>query len=301
MSKITHISADWRDWIVQNLARGCDFQSMIDGMVRNDIDPACAEAAVHALAKGRDLGEVAGTPEMPPAAGDYVYETPRLAAGNRLATHDREVQVLLRVNQPVVAVLGNVLSEDECDELIRRAADKLQRSTTVDPTRGTFEVIAERSSEGMFFAVNADPFIARLDRRIAELMNCPVGHGEGLQVLHYNAGGEYRPHWDYFPPDEPGSATQMAVGGQRVSTLVMYLNTVTQGGATTFPNLGLEVLPSKGSAVYFEYTNSHGQIDPRTLHAGAPVSQGEKWIITKWMRQRPYGVVSAVPTGSAGG
>lgn len=299
MSKITQVSASWHDWIVQNLARGCALQSMIDGMVRNDFDPACAEAAVRTLAEERDLGELARTPEAPPQGGDYVYETPRLAAGNRVQTHDREVQVLLRVNQPVVAVLGNVLSEDECDELIRRAADKLQRSTTVDPTRGTFEVIAERSSEGMFFPVNADPFIAGLDRRIAELMNCPVAHGEGLQVLHYGAGGEYRPHWDYFPPNEPGSAVQMTVGGQRVSTLVMYLNTVTQGGATVFPTLGLEVLPSKGSAVYFEYTNSRNQIDPRTLHAGAPVSQGEKWIITKWMRQRPYGVVPAAPAESA--
>lgn len=298
MSKITQVSAQWHDWIVQNLARGCAIQALIDDMVRNDFDPAHAEVAVHALAKARDLDQEGGLPDVSAPAGAYVYETPRLAAGNRIQTCDREVQVLLRVNQPMVALLGNVLSEDECDELVRRAAARLQRSTIVDPARGTFEVIAERSSEGMFFPVNADPFIARLDRRIAELMNCPVAHGEGLQVLHYNAGGEYRPHWDYFPPDEPGSATQMATGGQRVSTLVMYLNTVTHGGATVFPALGLEVLPSKGSAVYFEYTNSRGQIDPRTLHAGAPVSQGEKWIITKWMRQRPYGIVPAAAAES---
>jgi prolyl 4-hydroxylase len=56
-----------------------------------------------------------------------------------------------------------------------------------------------------------------------------------------------------------------------------------------FPELGLSVLPKKGSAVYFEYTNSHGQLDHRTLHAGAPVLRGEKWIVTKWMRQRRYG------------
>lgn len=134
---------------------------------------------------------------------------------------------------------------------------------------------------------------------IAELMDCPVDRGEGLQVLHYDGGGEYRPHFDYFPPHDPGSAAQMATGGQRVSTLVMYLNDVPKGGATVFPKLGLEVCPAKGAAVYFEYTNSLGQVDPMTLHAGALVEAGEKWIVTKWMRQRSYGVVpSAVAVAS---
>jgi prolyl 4-hydroxylase len=292
VNKITQLSAEWRGWIVQNLARGCAPQSMIDDMVRANFDPARASAAVLGLMSGNE--HVAKLPQESQAS-TYVYGTPRLPAGNRIQTHDREVQVLLRVSKPVIAVLGNVLSEAECDELIRRADDKLQRSTTVDPVRGTYKEIAERSSEGTFFEINADPFIARLDRRIAELMNCPVAHGEGLQLLHYGKGGEYRPHFDYFAPDEPGSAVSLAQGGQRVSTLVMYLNTVERGGATIFPELGLEVLPSKGSAVYFEYTNSQGQIDPLTLHGGAPVSQGEKWIVTKWMRQRLYGVAPDAP------
>lgn len=289
MSTMTQLTSDWHAWIVENLARGCSVPSMVEAMVKGNFAAADARAAVLALAAGGHVAE----PEARSPVSDYIYETPRLAAGNRIATFDREVQVRLRVNRPVVAVLDNVLGDDECDELIARSRDKLQRSTTVDPTRGTFEVIAARSSEGTFFPVNADPFIARLDRRIAQLMNCPVDHGEGLQVLHYNGGGEYRPHYDYFPPADPGSATQMVAGGQRVSTLVMYLNGVEGGGATVFPKLGLDVLPGKGSAVYFEYTNSHGQLDPLTLHAGAPVLRGEKWIVTKWMRQRRYGTVSA--------
>ena len=73
----------------------------------------------------------------------------------------------------------------------------------------------------------------------------------------------------------------------------MYLNAVEQGGATIFPELGMEVLPQKGSALYFEYTNSRSAVDPRTLHGGAPVTGGEKWIVTKWMRERPY--MSAPP------
>jgi prolyl 4-hydroxylase len=109
-----------------------------------------------------------------------------------------------------------------------------------------------------------------------------------LQILHYGPTGEYRPHFDYFPPDQPGSAVHTARGGQRVATLVIYLNDVPGGGETIFPEAGLSVAAKQGGAVYFRYMNGQRQLDPLTLHGGAPVITGEKWIMTKWMRERPY-------------
>ncbi len=277
------LTPEWRDWIIENLARGCAPQALVEEMVRKHYDRDFAQASV------QQLGAHGFAVERAPAAGAYVYETPRLPPGNVVRTHDREVRVALRLARPVVAVLHDVLSAAECAELLRRAAGQLARSTTIDPAGGSYKVVAERSSEGMCFARAADPFIAGLERRLAELMGCPPEHGEGLQVLRYGVGGEYRPHHDYFPPDDPGSVAAMATGGQRVASLVMYLNAVEGGGATIFPELGLEVVPQPGSAVYFEYCNSRGQLDARTLHGGAPVTAGEKWIATKWVRQRRYG------------
>jgi prolyl 4-hydroxylase len=73
-----------------------------------------------------------------------------------------------------------------------------------------------------------------------------------------------------------------------VSTLIIYLNDVEEGGETVFPESGLSVSPRQGSGLYFEYCNHLGQLDPLSLHAGAPVIAGEKWIVTKWMRQRRF-------------
>jgi prolyl 4-hydroxylase len=291
MNAMTHLPPEWHDWIRENLGRGCAPQSLVEDMVRNRFDPVFARAAVNGVMTNNEpLSEAfVEKPKAAAVATGYVYEKPRLAAGNLIRTSDRDVRVVTRVQRPMIAVLDGVLSEEECDELVRLSANKMHRSTTVDPISGKHEVIADRSSEGTFFVVNADPFIARLDRRIAEVMNWPVENGEGLQVLHYNVGGEYKPHFDYFPPEDPGSHVQMTIGGQRVSTLVMYLNEVEEGGTTIFPEIGLEVVPKKGSAVYFEYTNSQDQIDRLTLHGGSPVTRGEKWIVTKWMRQRKYG------------
>jgi prolyl 4-hydroxylase len=195
----------------------------------------------------------------------------------------------MRIALPEVALLENLLTHEECDQLIELSRVKLKQSTIVDPKTGKAEVIADRTSYGTFFKRNENAFIAKLDARIAKVMHWPVENGEGLQILNYKAGGEYKPHFDYFPPDDPGSAVHIAKGGQRVSTLIVYLNDGMEGGDTTFPHLGLAITPKKGSAVYFEYCDNNGKIDTGTLHAGDPVTVGEKWIATKWMRQRQYG------------
>jgi prolyl 4-hydroxylase len=105
-------------------------------------------------------------------------------------------------------------------------------------------------------------------------------------VLRYRPGAEYRPHHDYFDPGQPGTAAVLARGGQRLATLVMYLDTPAGGGATSFPDIGLEVAPVKGHAVFFSYDRPHAST--RTLHGGAPVLAGEKWVATKWLRERRF-------------
>jgi prolyl 4-hydroxylase len=284
----------WLRWIDDNLARGCNFSSMVDAMVRAGFDAPFANQSIQQRATGGSVQMASASVAQPglgaAQSGPYIYEAPRLQhKGNVLQTQDLAVRLAFRMAQPVVALLDNLLTEHECDELVELARIKLQRSTIIDPSTGREAVIQDRSSSGTFFQINENALVATLDRRIAEVMHCPVENGEGIQILHYAQGGEYKPHFDFFPPSDAGSQVHLAKGGQRVSTLVMYLNDVEAGGETVFPKLQLSVVPKKGSAVYFEYCNSLGQVDPQTLHGGLPVTAGEKWIATKWMRQRQYG------------
>ena len=118
------------------------------------------------------------------------------------------------------------------------------------------------------------------------MLNWPLEFGEGLQILRYAPGAQYRPHYDYFDPAEPGTATILRRGGQRLATLVIYLQEPEQGGATTFPDVGLEVAPRRGTGVFFSYEQPDSAT--RTLHGGAPVLAGEKWVATKWLREREF-------------
>ncbi|GGH67355.1 hypothetical protein GCM10010975_37080 [Comamonas phosphati] len=197
-----------------------------------------------------------------------------------------EVHVLMSLRNPRIVVFGNLLTAQECEAIIEAARPRMLRSLTVDNQSGGEAVNDDRTSHGMFFQRGENDVVRKLEKRIARLLNWPVENGEGLQVLHYHPGAEYKPHHDYFAPGEPGTPTILKRGGQRVGTLVMYLNEPLRGGGTTFPEVPLQVMPRRGNAVFFSYDRP----DPatRTLHSGAPVQEGEKWIATKWLREREF-------------
>ena len=195
---------------------------------------------------------------------------------------DREVRVLSTMLLPRVVVLGGLLSDEECDAMIELARPKLARSTTVEPDSGGDMVHPDRTSFGMGFARGENDLCRRIEARIAHLLEWPLENGEGLQVLNYGPGAQYKPHHDYFDPAMPGSEVLLRRGGQRVASVVMYLNTPERGGGTVFPESHLEVAAVKGNAVFFSYDRPHPMT--RTLHGGAPVLAGEKWILTKWLR-----------------
>lgn len=195
--------------------------------------------------------------------------------GHKIMT-DREIDIVARLEEPLVVVLGNMLSHEECDELIRLSMDRMKRSK-IGAAR---EVNEQRTSSGTFIEENENAIVARVEKRISAVMNIPIEHGEGLQILQYTPGQEYKAHFDFF------SSTSKAANNNRISTLVMYLNDVEEGGETFFPKLNFTVTPKKGMAVYFEYFYNDQTLNELTLHGGAPVITGEKWVATQWMRKQ---------------
>jgi prolyl 4-hydroxylase len=279
MSTIPRFDAAWKSWLDDNIRRGCTHQSLIDAMIANAFHPNTARSILARHIAGEDIGRDEDH------AHDYRYGTPMLPSGRVLAARDRATPKLFSCEQPVVALLADVLSGEECDRLIEIGRERVQRSAVVDPDSGSEVLIEARKSEGAFVNGATDSLVDTIDRRIAELVRQPVENGEDLHILRYGIGGEYRPHFDYFPEEQAGSRHHMQRGGQRIATLILYLNEVERGGDTTFPDIGLTIHPRRGAALYFEYVNELGQTDPKTLHAGTPVERGEKWIATKWMRR----------------
>ena len=207
-------------------------------------------------------------------------------AGQSVDGGDKWLEVVYRRHDPDVVVFGNFLSAAECDALVDAARPRLSTSLTVDVATGDEMLHAARTSEGMFLARSENELVQRIENRIARTLHWPVKNGEGLQILRYTHGGQYLPHYDYFDPKETGTPALLTRGGQRVATLIMYLHEPVEGGATVFPDLNLQVKPLKGRAVFFSYGVPHPS--SQSLHGGEPVASGEKWIATKWLREREF-------------
>jgi prolyl 4-hydroxylase len=288
VARVIRFAPQLGHWLTANLDRGEAPAALVATMRQQGMEAHAAEAIVAAYVQARQRGVAPPADAIEVADAAQAAPVARLAPGTRIDAGDREVLVHMRTADPVCAALGNVLDADECRTLIELARPRLKPSTLVDPMSGRDVVSDKRSSWGMFFRLEENDFIARLDRRLSRLMNLPLENGEGLQVLHYPTGAGSEPHFDYLQPGNAANRESIARSGQRVSTLVTYLNDVPAGGQTIFPALGWAVSPLRGNAVYFEYADDRGAVDARSLHASAPVTQGEKWVVTKWMRQRRF-------------
>ena len=281
-----YISVELRQWIVAQAQAGVAPEQVLEAMKSSGWQEDVAIKALEETLRGHLQEQAQVAPQTHTAQPVPVPDAPIADSPSKIRVLDRDVTVLMNMKHPRVVVLGGLLSEAECDQIIALAGPRMARSETVDNTTGGSEVNVARTSRGMFFERGEVGVIDRVERRVAALLGWPIENGEGLQVLHYTPGAEYKPHYDYFDPVHPGSAPILKRGGQRVGTLLMYLNTPKKGGGTTFPDVGLEVAPLKGNAVFFSYDRAH--VDTKSLHGGAPVIEGEKWVATKWLREREF-------------
>jgi prolyl 4-hydroxylase len=269
--------AEWRHWLLSSLEKGCDIADLLNRMTAKVWCEADASAAIHeALAF---LGRRA----------DWCVPLPEIKNTSLIALSDRTVSVLSRIQKPRAALLDGVLSVQECIELIEYAQNKnVGRSGVVDRESGSSVEHAARTSSTVFLKRDETPLVARIENRLAELTQWPKANGEGLQILFYQVGQQYKPHFDWFDPQKPGSEVQLKRGGQRVATTILYLANADRGGATSLSSAGVKMQPRVGGAVFFNNLTLSGTPDKDSLHGGEPVEEGLKIVATYWQRQSEF-------------
>ncbi|KAK9039522.1 hypothetical protein V6N11_014721 [Hibiscus sabdariffa] len=202
---------------------------------------------------------------------------------------------------PRAFIYEGFLSNEECDHLIILAKDKLEKSMVVDNESGQSTESEVRTSSGMFLDIAQDKVVADIEERISTWTFLPVENGESLQILHYEYGQKYEPHFDYFY-----DKVNLELAGHRIATVLMYLSDVESGGETVFPNSegklsqskdeswsdcakrGYAVKPRKGDALLFFSLHPNATTDPSSLHGSCPVIRGEKWSATKWIHVQSF-------------
>jgi predicted 2-oxoglutarate/Fe(II)-dependent dioxygenase YbiX len=141
------------------------------------------------------------------------------------------------------------------------------------------------NSEFFFDATEASVVFVLLRIRIGLLVSLPVPHMEPPQILHYAPGQELRAHCDFLRDGVTAIADGYA--GDRVVTFLLYLNDAYEGGETHFLRPDVRYKGRTGDALFFANLRD-GKPDATSLHAGTAVTQGEKWLLSQWIHDRPF-------------
>ncbi len=172
------------------------------------------------------------------------------------------------------------LTPEQCEDLV----------TLIDANRRPSTLLSDNPDSGFRTSDSCDmdrwsPFVRPIDESIAGLLGIDPDHGETMQGQRYAPGQQFRAHHDYFHVREGYYSEVTKQGGQRTWTAMIYLNDVTEGGATWFPQAGIKVSPKRGLLLAWNNMLPDGSPNPATLHEGMAVVEGVKYIVTKWFRE----------------
>jgi hypothetical protein len=195
-------------------------------------------------------------------------------------------EIVVQQTDPAIATAPGLLPPALCDYLVGLAAPLMQRAEVNDLRDGSRVHRMRTNSQARFGFTNTDVIGVLASRRVAQLAGEPFENQEDAMILRYRPGEAYEEHFDFVDPRVPAFAHELATQGQRIATVLVYLNDGYTGGYTEFPRLQWRFRGAPGEALAFRSVTANGEPDPRTLHAGRPPQTGEKWILSKWLRDR---------------
>jgi prolyl 4-hydroxylase len=278
MSK-KRLDESWKGWLKENLDRKCNPEELLGILLK-------AEFSVDSIRE---------------CMGDKFPVHSDLLIGTEIQKQELDYQALstIRLTRPdsgvnamkfmtgklQLYIVDDFLSEKECDDIVQIINSNLRPSTiTIESNDKYF-----RTSRTSDLSVLGDPVVEALDEKIARALGIQLAYSEGIQAQRYEIGQQFKQHTDFF---EPGTDEHAKFGGERGNrtwTFMVYLNTVAKGGGTKFFAIDKTFQPQKGRAVVWNNLYPDGTVNRDTLHAGLPVEEGHKVIITKWFREKGGG------------
>ncbi|MEI9890696.1 MAG: 2OG-Fe(II) oxygenase [Caulobacteraceae bacterium] len=189
--------------------------------------------------------------------------------------------------EPRVQTFDGLASGAVCDWIIAQARDRLRPAKVYD-TSGALAVSNGRNnSYAELSLADSDLVVLAVRERLAAAAGLQVLHMDGPPGAALRARPEFRAPRRLLRPGHPQPGQPDGGRGQRIATVLLYLNDEgLEGGETDFPRLGFAHRGKKGDALVFFNVDASGQPDPRTLHAGLAPTQGEKWVVSQWIRDR---------------
>jgi prolyl 4-hydroxylase len=190
---------------------------------------------------------------------------------------------------PRVWVAKDFASSELCAWLISRSAGKLKPALMRDVTSGVSRALDSRTcSDFVIDIVEGGIVMLLLRTKISAVSSIPAANMEPPQIFHYAVGQEIKAHFDFLFDGTHSYGQEGKYTGDRLATFLMYLNDDYEGGDLEFPKAKYSYKGKIGDGIFFA-SQRDGKPDPMSLHAAAPVTKGEKYILSQWIHNQPFG------------
>ena len=194
-----------------------------------------------------------------------------------------------------IAEYKNALDADKCAQLVSCLTEDFNTLFELGPTVGGYNPLMKNCMDTSF--MNAEQYtpdlkyfriyssiceefnndvwscVADYVEHYQDLWSAPGLHCTGFRIQRYERNvGFYRRHCDaqpWFPIDD-------GTNSARILAVIVYLNTVEEGGGTSFPEHGLITKAEVGKVVIFPTTWLYP-------HQGMVPLSNDKWIISQFI------------------
>jgi prolyl 4-hydroxylase len=175
-------------------------------------------------------------------------------------------------------VMEGFLDPQKCQHLIDTYQHMCKRSTVVDAAGK--DVVDGGRTSSTYFLPDEDPVVKEIRARACKMAGVPESHCEGLQLVRYAKGEQYKWHYDWY---------DAISSNQREHTFLVYLNDfdMEDGGSTMFKHYAMKVYPRTGRCVWFR-NMIDGKVNDKSMHSGEEVQSDKiKYAINVWIREKP--------------
>lgn len=199
----------------------------------------------------------------------------------------KEGNKIIYNEDPLIYVIEDFISDDECNHFVEASNTKLERAKTIGGKDGIYH--ENRTGSNCWLPHSHSSLTNEVGQRIADLIGFPLKNAESFQIVYYTGGTQYNDHHDAFNDTTDEGKKHLKRGGQRIYTAIAYLNDVAEGGDTEFRDLNISIKPKKGSVlVWKNVLPGTTKVHPLSLHAGRPVTGGEKYAFNLWFRENKF-------------
>jgi len=271
---------------LRGMAGAVDLKAALDFMrsaaAKGHVEAKRAEAYFTAAGIGTQSNPAKARKMLEPLVGNDRFVAVQLAFLEHVKCAERVKSAPRQLvsSDPHIEVIQGLFSPEEC-RYIQLVANPWMEPAMIYAADGGSMRDPHRDSDNMVVTPMAEDLVIHtINHCIADASGTRYAWGEPLHVLRYGPSQQYRPHHDahaFGPPEK-----------RRIATALIYLNDAYEGGGTNFPEIGVTVRGAVGDMLIFHNLTADRMPDPRMMHAGLPVTRGEKWLATRWIRGSNY-------------